>query len=58
MNELQSVEERIALYTKMDEHLQEEIKKAEHELHIYLKAQHEVRRKLFNAQFEQRNPGK
>lgn len=53
-----TVDEKIAFYTQMDEHLQAEIKKSEHELQTNLKTQHDVRRKLFNLQYEKRNPGK
>lgn len=49
-------QERLAHYTKMDEHLQEEIKKTQHELETYLKTQHDVRREIFKAQFDVRRP--
>ncbi len=49
-------DEKVAFYTKQDEHLQTEIAKAKHELETFLKAQHDVRRNLFNAWHEQRHP--
>lgn len=47
-------EEQMKTLVAMDEHLSNEIKKAQHELETYLKAQHETRRKIFNLQFEMR----
>ena len=54
MEDTRSGAERLDFYSKMDAHLTEEIQKADKELHTLLKAQHEVRRNIFHAQFDAR----
>jgi prefoldin subunit 5 len=49
-------EEVVVFYTKYDERLQEEIKKAQHELETLLKTQHNVRRILNLYQTQQKEP--
>jgi len=46
--------ERVAKFTADDEALNVAIKEAQDNLHNLLKAQHEVRREIFHAQFDAR----
>lgn len=58
MEGLKTVDDRIAFYERQIEHLKQEVAKAKHDLQTLIHTQSEVERKLFNAQFEKRNPGK